>query len=252
VELLTERARRADHLEPGVGKLGADARECVDEHVDPFDRVQLAEVHDGRRHRPRYIDQGGKLERGRQMVQTRRVGALRQVFLPLDLRQVEAFGRLAHGPPPPERQERALCAGATAFLRRRQRSQRLQQIRNAGSIRGSRREYARRRVDVEEENRVELVQVLSQPVPHPPRQRHVRSRQALRHVREADHLRALRFARRPRGDPRVEIENVRCRDRDFVAGFECASDGGHSDGNRAAECSSGREPGDTHEQPHSE
>ena len=246
------RARCADHLEPSVGKLSANARERVDQHVDPFDRVQLSQVEDGRRRRSRHVARNGKLQRGRQMVQARRVGALRQVLLPLDLRQVEARGRLAHGPPPPQRQEGALCAGATAFLRRRKRSQRLQHVRNAGSTRGPRRKHARRRVDVEEENRVEILHVIPKPAPHPARQRHVRGGQALRDVRKADHLRALRLARRSRGDSRVEIENVGGRDRDLVPGLERAADGGHGDRHGAAECSGGREPGDTHEQPHSE
>ena len=253
-ELLAVRARCADHLEPSVGQLRAHTRERLDEHVDPFDRVQLSQVEDGRRRRPRHVAGNGKLQRRRQIG----AGAPGRRLAPGTPSARSPTGR---GTRPPRAPSAAPTASGRRALRRRDRVPSSPAAFRAPAARTARR--ARRaaraastlggRVDVEEENRVEILHVIPKPAPQS-RAAAARSSAASRCETFGKRITCapVRLARRSGRDSRVEIENVGGRDRDLVPGLERAADGRHGDRHGAAECSGGREPGDTHEQPHSE
>ena len=78
-------------------------------------------------------------------------------------------------------------------------------------------------------------------------------RQPLRHVRKAEDLHPGRLTRRITRDPRVRIQQIRCRNSDVVPGFEHPLDCRQQRGqNAAAEPARGRVPRNAHQQAHPE
>ena len=228
--------------------------EGLDEDVDPLDRVQLAEVDDGRpvgALGPRRI---GEVERRRHRGAGARVGALREVLLPLDLSR----GRGTAPPRAPFVAPRARETRASRWPGRapawgaacRAPASTYGTPARPTAARARARSRTSRRP---EQNDVESAACSRSQRRSPRGSGHVGRGEPLRDVREADDLRPLAARAGVPAGTRASRSSTSVVA--TVTSWPASSAPltvATADGDGAAEGSRRREPGDTHEQPHSE